>query len=160
MQAGLLPGRWPGRWKVTEHDPVVIVGSARTAMGGFRGDLKSVAAPALGAVAIRAALDRAGLAGDQVDCAGGIVTAANSNAISDGAAALVLMRRSEAEGRGLAPLATIMGHATDARAPTRFTTAPIGALARLSEKTGWKLGDGRSVRDRRSLCRGRDGGHA
>ncbi len=318
---------FPGRWKVTEHDPVVIVGSARTPMGGFQGDLKSVAAPALGAVAIRAALERVGLAGDQVDevlfgcvlsagqgqaparqaammagipsstgattinkmcgsgmkaamlahdliiagsssivvaggmesmtnapylldrarngyrlghgrvidhmfldgledaydkgrlmgtfaeeCAeayqftrdmqdsyavsslerarraiaegrfdgeiapvavpigrdeqviaideqpgkarpekipalkpafreGGTVTAANSSSISDGAAALVLMRRSEAERRGLAPLATIMGHATDARAPARFTTAPIGALERLSEKVGWQLDD-------------------
>ncbi|PZU89584.1 MAG: acetyl-CoA C-acetyltransferase [Shinella sp.] len=312
---------------MTEHDPVVIVGSARTPMGGFQGALKSVTASVLGAVAMRAALDRAGLAGDQVDevlfgcvlsagqgqaparqaamaasipnstgattinkmcgsgmkaamlahdliiagsssiavaggmesmtnapylldrarsgyrlghgrvmdhmfldgledaydkgrlmgsfaedCAeayqftrdmqdayaiaslerarraiaegwfdreialvkvpngrdeqvvaideqpgkarldkiptlipafrdGGTVTAANSSSISDGAAALVLMRRSEAERRGLAPLATIMGHATEARAPSQFTTAPVGALTRLSEKTGWGLGD-------------------
>ncbi|ATN35906.1 acetyl-CoA acetyltransferase [Rhizobium sp. ACO-34A] len=312
---------------MTEHDPVVIVGSARTPMGGFQGALKSVTAPSLGAVAMRAALERAGLAGDQVDevlfgcvlsagqgqaparqaamaadirsstgattinkmcgsgmkaamlahdliiagsssiavaggmesmtnapylldrarsgyrlghgrvmdhmfldgledaydkgrlmgsfaedCAeayqftrdmqdayaiaslerarraiaegwfdreiapvtvpsgrdeqviaideqpgkarldkiptlipafrdGGTVTAANSSSISDGAAALVLMRRSEAERRGLAPLATIMGHATEARAPSQFTTAPVGALTRLSEKSGWNLGD-------------------
>lgn len=72
---------------------------------------------------------------------GGTVTAANSSSISDGAAALVLMRRSEAERRALTPLATIMGHATDARAPAHFTTAPIGALMRLSEKVDWNLGD-------------------
>ena len=72
---------------------------------------------------------------------GGTVTAANSSSISDGAAALVLMRRSEAERRGLTPLATITGHATHAQAPNLFATAPIGALNRLSEKTGWKLSD-------------------
>ena len=72
---------------------------------------------------------------------GGTVTAANSSSISDGAAALVLMRRSEAERRGLTPLATITGHATHAQAPNLFATAPIGALNTLSEKTGWKLSD-------------------
>jgi acetyl-CoA C-acetyltransferase len=72
---------------------------------------------------------------------GGTVTAANSSSISDGAAALVLMRRSEAERRGLMPLATIAGHATHARAPNLFATAPIGALNMLSDKAGWKLGD-------------------
>lgn len=72
---------------------------------------------------------------------GGTVTAANSSSISDGAAALTLMRRSEAERRGILPLATIMGQATDARAPAQFTTAPVGALTRLAEKTGWQLAD-------------------
>jgi acetyl-CoA C-acetyltransferase len=72
---------------------------------------------------------------------GGTVTAANSSSISDGAAALVLMRRSEAERRGLTPLATIAGHATHAQAPNLFATAPIGALRKLSEKTGWALAD-------------------
>ena len=68
----------------------------------------------------------------------GTVTAANSSSISDGAAALVLMRRSTAEQRGLAPLATIAGHATHAQAPALFTTAPVGAIRKLFEKTGWK----------------------
>jgi acetyl-CoA C-acetyltransferase len=68
---------------------------------------------------------------------GGTVTAANSSSISDGAAALILMRRSQAECRGLAPLATIIGHATHAHAPNLFTTAPIGAINRLFERTGW-----------------------
>ncbi len=73
--------------------------------------------------------------------ADGTVTAANSSSISDGAAALVLMRRSEAAKRGLAPLATIMGHATFAHQPHLFPTAPAGALRQLSEKTGWDLAD-------------------
>jgi acetyl-CoA C-acetyltransferase len=70
---------------------------------------------------------------------GGTVTAASSSAISDGAASLVLMRRSEADRRGLAPLATIAGHATYANTPALFTTAPIGAIRRLLEATGWTL---------------------
>jgi acetyl-CoA C-acetyltransferase len=65
------------------------------------------------------------------------VTAANSSSISDGAAALVLMRRSTAEKRGLAPLATIIGHATHAQEPGWFTTAPVGALKTLFARTGW-----------------------
>ena len=68
---------------------------------------------------------------------GGTVTAANASSISDGAAALVLMRRSEAERRGLRPRAVIHGHATHAQAPAWFTTAPIGAIEKLMEKTGW-----------------------
>ena len=68
----------------------------------------------------------------------GTVTAANSSSISDGGAALVLMRRSEAEKRGLTPLASIVGHSSHARAPEWFTTAPIGAIQQLMEKTGWK----------------------
>ncbi len=71
----------------------------------------------------------------------GTVTAANASSISDGAAALVLMRRSEAERRGVAPLATIIGHSTHAQAPNLFATAPIGALKKLSERTGWDLKD-------------------
>jgi acetyl-CoA C-acetyltransferase len=67
----------------------------------------------------------------------GTVTAANSSSISDGAAALVLMRRSTAEKRGLAPIATIIGHSTHAQQPAQFTTAPVGAIRKLFEKTGW-----------------------
>src|SRR4030081_1896708 len=67
----------------------------------------------------------------------GTVTAANSSSISDGAAALVLMRRSTAERRGLAPLALIAGHTTHAQEPSWFTTAPVGAMAKLFERTGW-----------------------
>ncbi len=70
---------------------------------------------------------------------GGTVTAANSSAISDGAAALILMRRSEADRRGLAPLAIVAGHATYAYNPALFPTAPIGAIRRLEQRTGWPL---------------------
>ncbi len=72
---------------------------------------------------------------------GGTVTAANSSSISDGAAALVLMRRSEAERRGLTPLATIIGHATHSQEPALFATAPIGALQKLSDRTGLPFSD-------------------
>jgi len=68
----------------------------------------------------------------------GTVTAANSSSISDGAAALVLMRRSSAEKRGLAPLATILAHSTHAQEPALFTTAPVGAIRKLLERTSWK----------------------
>jgi acetyl-CoA C-acetyltransferase len=71
----------------------------------------------------------------------GTVTPANSSSISDGGAALVLMRRSEAERRRLAPLATIVAHATHAQEPAWFTTAPVGALGKLFEKSGWTPGD-------------------
>ncbi|MBK5001983.1 acetyl-CoA C-acyltransferase [Pseudomonas sp. S31] len=72
---------------------------------------------------------------------GGTVTAANSSSISDGAAALVLMRRSEAKKRGLEPLALIHGHAAFADTPALFPTAPIGAIDKLMKRTGWSLGD-------------------
>lgn len=71
----------------------------------------------------------------------GTVTAANSSSISDGAAALLLMRASEAAKRGLAPLARIVGHTTHAQEPGWFTTAPVGAIRKLYDKTGWKPGD-------------------
>ena len=72
---------------------------------------------------------------------GGTVTAANSSSISDGAAAVVMMRRSTAEARGLKPLAVIVGHATHAQEPGMFTTAPVGAIRKLYEKTGWTTRD-------------------
>jgi acetyl-CoA C-acetyltransferase len=71
----------------------------------------------------------------------GTVTAANSSSISDGAAALVLMRQSEAERRGLTPLAVIAGHTSHAQLPAWFTTAPIGAISKLYEKVGWAPAD-------------------
>jgi len=72
---------------------------------------------------------------------GGTVTAANSSSISDGAAAVVMMRRSTAEARRLKPLAVIVGHATHAQEPGLFTTAPVGAIRKLYEKTGWTTKD-------------------
>ena len=68
---------------------------------------------------------------------GGTVTAANSSSISDGAAAVVLMRLSEAERRGLTPLAKIVGHSSHAQEPAWFTTAPIFAIEKLVERVGW-----------------------
>lgn len=71
----------------------------------------------------------------------GTVTAANSSSISDGAAALVMMRSSEAERRGLAPLARILGHAGHAHEAHAYPTAPIQAMRNLSEKTGLAFKD-------------------
>ncbi|MHB2139079.1 acetyl-CoA C-acyltransferase [Pseudomonas monsensis] len=70
---------------------------------------------------------------------GGTVTAANSSSISDGAAALVLMRQSQAQKLGLKPLAVIHGHAAFADTPGLFPVAPIGAIKKLVKKTGWAL---------------------
>jgi len=69
----------------------------------------------------------------------GSVTAASSSSISDGAAAVVLLTEEDAGARGLQPLARIVGHATHSQAPEWFTTAPIGALQTLLERTGWSL---------------------
>jgi acetyl-CoA C-acetyltransferase len=69
----------------------------------------------------------------------GTVTAANSSSISDGAAALLVTRMSVAEKRGLTPLAAIRGHASHAQAPAWFTTAPVFAIRKLMEKTGWDV---------------------
>ncbi len=72
---------------------------------------------------------------------GGTVTAANSSSISDGAAALIMMPGSEAESRGLRPLAKIVGHATHAQEPHLFPTAPIAAIRKLADRTGWRLSE-------------------
>lgn len=67
----------------------------------------------------------------------GTVTAANASSISDGAAAVVLMKLSEATARGLTPLAKIIAHTSHSQLPSEFTMAPIGALSALFKKTGW-----------------------
>jgi acetyl-CoA C-acetyltransferase len=72
----------------------------------------------------------------------GTITAATSSSISDGAAALVLMRESTAKARGLTPLARIVSHAVHAQAPDWFTTAPVGAIDKALKKAGW---DAKSV---------------
>ena len=71
----------------------------------------------------------------------GSVTAANSSSISDGAASLILMQQSEAEKRGLKPIAIIHSHATHAQEPRWFTTAPIGAIKKVLDKVGWDKDD-------------------
>jgi len=69
----------------------------------------------------------------------GTVTPANSSSISDGAAALVMMRASTAAKLGLKPIATVVGHATFAQEPGLFTTAPVGAMKKLLAKNGWSI---------------------
>lgn len=71
----------------------------------------------------------------------GTVTAANASAISDGAAALILMRLSEAERRGLKPIAKIVATAAHAHEPAYFTTAPVPAMRKVVERAGWQIGD-------------------
>jgi acetyl-CoA C-acetyltransferase len=71
----------------------------------------------------------------------GTITAATSSSISDGAAALVLMRESTAARLGVKPIARIVGHSVHAQAPNWFTTAPVGAIQKLLKRTGWSAGD-------------------
>ena len=71
----------------------------------------------------------------------GTVTAANASSINDGAAALVLMRKSEAEKGGHKILAEIVSHAAHAHEPAYFTTAPVDAMKKALKKAGWKTGD-------------------
>lgn len=71
----------------------------------------------------------------------GTITAANSSSISDGAAALVMMKLSEAQKRGLMPLCKVVAHATHAQKPEEFTVAPVGAMTKLLNKAGWTTND-------------------
>jgi acetyl-CoA C-acetyltransferase len=71
----------------------------------------------------------------------GTITAATSSSISDGAAAVVLMRESDAGEQGLTPVARIIASAAHAQEPAQFTTAPIGAINKLLKKAGWSVGD-------------------
>ncbi len=71
----------------------------------------------------------------------GTITAANSSSISDGAAALVMMKLSEAQKRGLTPLCKIVAHATHAQKPAEFTVAPVGAMKKVLAKANWTAAD-------------------
>lgn len=71
----------------------------------------------------------------------GTITAANASSISDGAAALVMMKLSTAQARGLTPLCKIVAHATHAQKPAEFTVAPVGAMNKLLDKAGWTVAD-------------------
>ena len=71
----------------------------------------------------------------------GTITAANSSSISDGAAALVMMKLSEAQKRGLTPLCKVVGHASHAQQPADFTAAPVGAMTKLFKKVDWQTTD-------------------
>jgi len=72
---------------------------------------------------------------------GGTVTAANASAISDGAAALVLMRRGDAEKQGRKVIATVVAQASHAHAPQKFTTAPVPAIQKALARANWKASD-------------------
>jgi acetyl-CoA C-acetyltransferase len=71
----------------------------------------------------------------------GTITAASSSSINDGAAALVMMRESTAKKLGATVIAKVTGHATNSLVPEQFTTAPVGAIQKLLNKTGWKVSD-------------------
>ena len=71
----------------------------------------------------------------------GTITAANASSISDGAAALVMMRQSSADKGAAQPIARVLGHTVHAAAPEWFSTAPIGAIEKLLKKIGWKTSD-------------------
>ncbi len=71
----------------------------------------------------------------------GTITAANASSISDGASALVLMNESEANAKGLKPLARIVAHSTQSQHPSEFTIAPVGAIEKLLEKANWSIED-------------------
>jgi acetyl-CoA C-acetyltransferase len=73
--------------------------------------------------------------------ADGSITAANASSISDGASALLLMRATAAQDSGIKPMARMLAHARHSQAPGEFTTAPIGAIRKLLDKTGWGIGD-------------------
>jgi acetyl-CoA C-acetyltransferase len=72
---------------------------------------------------------------------GGTITAANSSSISDGASALLLMKSSEADRRGLQPMARIVAHARHSQAPELFTTAPVDAIGKVLAKADWRMED-------------------
>ena len=71
----------------------------------------------------------------------GTITAANASSISDGASALVLTSSEQAAAKGLAPLAKIIAYASNSQHPSEFTIAPVGAIQKVLDKTGWKVED-------------------
>jgi acetyl-CoA C-acetyltransferase len=71
----------------------------------------------------------------------GTITAATSSSISDGAAAVVIARKSDADAKGLKAVATIVATAAHAREPKDFTVAPVGAIEKVLKKAGWSVGD-------------------
>ncbi len=91
---------------------------------------------------------------------GGTVTAANSSSISDGAAALILMRQSEAEKRGAHPLVRVVAHANSCGRAERFPDRPDRRAQEAPRQDRLEQGVGRSLRDQRGLRGGRDGGDA
>jgi acetyl-CoA C-acetyltransferase len=117
--------------------------------GKFREEIVAVEVPSRKGPATPVADDEQPFKGDPDKLAGlrpafdkaGTITAGNASTLNDGAAAVVVMSREEAERRGVTPLATIRGDAGHAQAPEWFTTAPTGAIQRLLQKTGHKADD-------------------
>jgi acetyl-CoA C-acetyltransferase len=117
--------------------------------GKFREEIAAVQVPSRKGPATEVAEDEQPFKGDPDKLAGlrpafdknGTITAGNASTLNDGASALVVMSREEADRRGLIPLATITGYASHAQAPEWFTTAPAGAIAGLLQRTGHKVED-------------------
>ncbi len=117
--------------------------------GKFRDEIVAVEVPSRKGPATVVADDEQPFKGDPDKLASlrpafdkaGTITAGNASTLNDGAAALVVMSREEADRRGITPLATIRGQASHAQAPEWFTTAPAGAIASLLQKTGAKVED-------------------
>ena len=135
-----------------EQDEFAIRSTERaqraTAGGAFAWEIEPVEIPARGGAArverdeqpARARLDKVRTL-RPVFREGGTVTAANSSSISDGAAAVVLLRASTAREWGCAPVARILAHAIHAQEPALFTTAPAGAIRRVLARAGWTVRD-------------------
>ncbi|MBU1359888.1 MAG: acetyl-CoA C-acyltransferase, partial [Gammaproteobacteria bacterium] len=122
---------------------------AATASGAFKAEIAPVTVKGRGGdtvVAIdegpgRVKLDKIPTLKPAFKKEGGTITAASSSSINDGAAALVMMTGSSAERLGVKPIARLVGHATHAQQPEWFSTAPVGAVAKLLKKTGWSVKD-------------------
>jgi len=117
--------------------------------GKFRDEIAPVQVPARKGPPVTVAEDEQPFKGDPDKLSGlrpafdknGTITAGNASTLNDGASALVVMSREEADRRGVAPLATITGYSGHAQAPEWFTTAPAGAIAALLAKTGLRADD-------------------
>ncbi|MCK0532981.1 acetyl-CoA C-acyltransferase [Sphingobium agri] len=121
---------------------------AAIASGAFRREIAAVTVPGRGGDTVVDTDEQPGKARpDKIPSlkpafvADGTITAANSSSISDGAAALVMTRRSVAERLGLPVIATVVASAAHAHEPSRFTTAPVPAMRKLLEKAGWQVED-------------------
>jgi acetyl-CoA C-acetyltransferase len=117
---------------------------AAVASGAFRAEIAGVTVSGKGGDTVLATDEPPGLCKPEKIASlkpafnkDGTVTAASSSSISDGAAALILMKESDAKAKGITPIARIVGHASNAHEPEWFTTAPVGAIEKLQKKLGW-----------------------
>ena len=116
--------------------------------GGFKKEIVAVSVPGRGGAVVVDTDEQPGKAKPEkipelkpAFVKDGTITAANASSISDGAAALVMTRRSVAERNGLPIVATVVAHAAHAHEPGLFTTAPVPAIRKLLAKAGWSIGD-------------------